>query len=993
MADVIKGIKINGTAYDLDLGSMGEQDNLMVTDEVGKSYELTIDGNGNIQLFTTDRPYTSLGDWGPFGVGTDATVNPKFTPRSQVATELGGSYISNLFRINSCFFGGEGTTTKTVCAATHNFVELANATDYDISLNGLYLYYLASGATAWKYIALKGNIPAHGTFLIRGAKCGVASPNSVVVDSYDMLWYDNGKLIEFSNLGGGFYLCMSDADKVYNWETKAFVDVDKLPVSNPWIDKDTFSDSAVTCIGYIDSCGLYSGPTKTLGEGGALSIKATEKTTDVIFFRMYGLDPGSATVLKAPSKRKSSSFWSYCNMFKEGNERTPYYVTEFKKRLQPKSSHNPKTFGSWHTRFNPSTPNSVNITLGKNGTSNASTGADRCFNWISVGCFDEFIEYKKVSDSSWTRKHSISKTGSFPYTSEYSGDATVEAFANQYDRITWVSVGGDIVTTHKAIIRGLSSGTYEFRIGRDSDKSYLSEPIQFVVKTDSEVKSGFNVVHHTDQQSFCYEEYLAWSKAAYVIGKNHTYDFTINTGDISQSGNRESEWLDYYEGKKYLGYGVPEMPVIGNNDLGSVDNSILSDGTANKTTPLLHTKINSMTIWYYYCFDLDPQNSCIFEYIPSGTIVESALGRQCLNKDEKDITSIKYFVPSMYSFNYGDFHFIMLNSEFATNDQSISLVYNPSDVVSRTPEFQGNVYYNEFKWLERDYELYGASKKCVACAHEIPFCIVKNGKTEGTKYDGAAYSGSNLFHDNRTNSNGSKLNKDFSAYVKTSPLGASESDADINAKYKGGLCYSEFFENNDIRLVLGGHKHTLSISCPTKENITVADGVRSTKPNEPIVAKCVAVNNSGTIKNNKKKYVTYIMEQATGYKLTSNKDVPGEYLPWLYHYYAGPGATTCKNDQQYPMYQIVTFDGTNSRATAIPYITTGIYTLSADNKIKAFNINSNNNNPGKTTVSLNGSDGLSVNYGLDSSNVTGFDATTFANGQITYVIEYNNLVD
>ena len=62
-------------------------------------------------------------------------------------------------------------------------------------------------------------------------------------------------------------------------------------------------------------------------------------------------------------------------------------------------------------------------------------------------------------------------------------------------------------------------------------------------------------------------EYQAWKKAAYYISNTHTdIDFTINTGDITQNGNRESEWLDYYDGRQYL-ENKEEMFTIGNNDL------------------------------------------------------------------------------------------------------------------------------------------------------------------------------------------------------------------------------------------------------------------------------------------------------------------------------------------------------------------------------------------------------------------------------------------
>ena len=40
----------------------------------------------------------------------------------------------------------------------------------------------------------------------------------------------------------------------------------------------------------------------------------------------------------------------------------------------------------------------VNITFGIQATDNGN-GATRCFNWVSVGFFDEYIEYKKSADT------------------------------------------------------------------------------------------------------------------------------------------------------------------------------------------------------------------------------------------------------------------------------------------------------------------------------------------------------------------------------------------------------------------------------------------------------------------------------------------------------------------------------------------------------------------------------------------------------------------
>jgi hypothetical protein len=83
-----------------------------------------------------------------------------------------------------------------------------------------------------------------------------------------------------------------------------------------------------------------------------------------------------------------------------------------------------------------------------------------------------------------------------------------------YKRFRWVSSNGTAVTTHKVIIRNLNVGTYQYRIGRDGDASYLSETRTFTIKDSSK---NFNFIHTSDQQGFNYNEYCAWIKAAKTI--------------------------------------------------------------------------------------------------------------------------------------------------------------------------------------------------------------------------------------------------------------------------------------------------------------------------------------------------------------------------------------------------------------------------------------------------------------------------------------------
>lgn len=999
MANVINGIKINDTMYDLNLSTLGEQTSINFKSSTNDTvYEMCISGDGDIKLYDTENPYKANKDiWKAEGVNSngDATANSNFPCYWKSNNELGGSYISNLFRINSCYFGGLHKDIDPNCIASHNYVELGNALDYDIKLNGVFLFYLGYDEQKWKYVALKGKIPAHGTYLIRGAQCGSYGDNKINVKEYDIIWIDpdTNEPIKFNDLGGGFYLVLAnEVGKIYDNDVNDFVEPSALSVTNKYNPSTTHTASQMTMIGYIDLCGIYTGTTtadkRLICETTPLIVNSPSKMKRCVLFRKYGLDSGTATVLKNTDKRSTTAFWTYCDFDKFDTDAVPYYSEEVKQALSPKPSFNPKTFGSWHTRFDKHKPNCINITLGKQGTDTGSGDAVRCFNWISYGCYDEYIEYKKNSDSTWNQKYSISKTGTHPYTTEYSGDNVVETFINQYDRLRWDTISGDNVTTHKAIIRNLSAGEYVFRVKRYNDPLYVSEDIKFVIKTDTQANTGFNVIHHSDQQGFSYEEYACWQKTAYLISKQHpNIDFTINTGDMSQSGNREFEWIEYYRGKRHFGYGIPEMPIIGNNDLGCSEMWRLANGTANGTYPYYHAKINSMTIWLYYCFDLDADNTCIFEYKSAKGFVEDYIGINAIKDDNWDVSKpLKYFVPSLYSFNYGKFHFIMLNSEFATNAQSFALIYNntelTSDIINEyVNEFKGNVYYNIYKWLEKDYSLYGSGKYNLVAAHEIPFCIVKTGAEKGTDYTGNEVTDSNkLIASPRLTTNTSKLNIDFSPYITTSPTTFAADTSDEATKYKGGCCFTEFFDNNNIKLVIGGHKHTLSISVPTKENVTRGDSGRIVDPSNPLLENLNYDSTNKIVINDKPGYTTYLMEQATGYKLTSNKDVPGKYLKWNYMYYETTTKGKCANGQQVPMYDVMTFTGNDGTILCEPYQTENVYIISPS--VKAFEINTNNLlNASVKPVTLSGT------AGQHSRKVEG-SPTGLDNEPVKYKIKY-----
>ena len=687
-----------------------------------------------------------------------------------------------------------------------------------------------------------------------------------------MQWYDSkGKLIEFNTQGGCYYLVCSVGGKFHNGEEWGTLqDITKNPYS-----------TEKTIEGYIDLVGIKNNAASTsvFAEGNApVSIKAGEDIRKCVFVRSFTLDP-CQQAQKDHNKKKSSDLWTYVNMNEKSKEGFPYYTEEQKHLYVPKASkYNKNIFGTRST-FSENYPNMVNITFGIQATDDGVSGATRCFNWISTGYYDEYVEYKK-NDETWEQAKTKKSITEDNYKTEYVGDTNVATFKNIYKRIKWVTTNNTVVTTHKAIIRGLNKGVYNYRIRRTSDPLYMSEVFTFTVRTNTEVQQGFDFVHTTDQQAFNFYEYQAWTKACYAINKNHpNIHFTLNTGDCTQNGNRESEWLDYYNGRELI-RNKEEMYVIGNNDLCGVIPYELGDGNAGTY------KINHKNIQYYYTFELAENNPAIFKYVESSNLDPTKMG-DILDKGDNWFT---YYMPSLYSFNYGDYHFIGINSEFA--DNTYTIYYNDSD--------KGNIikqhaYYNMYRWVLADIEK-NEGKNYIAFMHELPFCITKGD--------------SNSQAEARTEKNGSKLNHDFSQ-------GVSKTDNTDTNVYTKGCNFSELFQNKGVKLALGGHKHTYSLSYPIEENITTEGNTRTVDYNNP--------------KLNTENGVVYSMCQATGYKLVSNKELPGIGINWLRKYFPMSNGSA-SSSQYYPMYSLINTAG--DQLTLSSYVVHNIF-----QEKTAFNIN------------------------------------------------------
>ena len=251
-----------------------------------------------------------------------------------------------------------------------------------------------------------------------------------------------------------------------------------------------------------------------------------------------------------------------------------------------------------------------------------------------------------------------------------------------------------------------------------------------------------------------------------------------------------------------------------------------------------------------------------------------------------------------------------MNSELkatAENNPGKDCVYNFGST--------GNFYPHIKTWAENDIKKYTGYTWNVAYCHEMPFTIliattIEEAKKGTLKDEGDGRGGASM------NTNTSEENK---------------------------FWFSEFCQKNNIPLVLGGHKHTQATSYSLLENVKYDGGVRTVETYRPIVVvdETILKNDfasDGLVQVGDYKYpsnwveggvlkteftdrgrlstfklkseleagitpVTYAMSQATGYKHTSNKELPSPHIPWLRYYYPANGGKV-NSGQKFPFYTL-----------------------------------------------------------------------------------------
>ena len=721
------------------------------------------------------------------------------------------------------------------------------------------------------HLALDGVIKAGGTYLIRGAKHAEFEDESafIKVRTFDKEWYENGKPVSFeqeavkpsedgktvasdSNVKKAYRFCLTyglpdlAADEILVRKNTGGVTKDDVVGEYINVDNtDTFYDKTtypniILNPRFIDSCSYSTfasvseqygndNPWYANGDAG----KGIVITENSMFRLMFALDPakqaynGFNTKDGSRVRYNKATDLQVVNLDKEFIGYPHSNETVKIDRYTPKASFENRNVMTDKTQLNREKPNMVTCSFG------VDVYNTRCFNWISCGAFDEYVWIRKEGEDSWSKFQSYTKVSSVIaedhsksiYRKEYTVDVNNTVYARMINRFP----GNDVLfTSHKCVVvlpDATKPTVYEYVVGRpdkdgNPDPEHTNRIFTFTLYPRTYEGRVYQV---TDQQGFHWIEYQVWAASAEFLNKQITkecdeinavegntkvFPILINTGDMTQSGARVNEWLDYYNAGISLFDHLEQMNCVGNNDLCPTNPRELGTGNDND-------KSNSQFFHYFYCFDVkdtEKYDSVLDndkKFFSGETLVVKAHAGS-VDGTEINIKEDR-FIPSMYYFKTSNVLYVMVNSEIPyvgvqkwfglcsdggkyiniyTGIESANNGNYAGDVTYFTP-----IYETIYAWLKSNKDD-DNSRKVVFAMHEMPFTVI-------TKVS-------------LTNDSSDQIDQTRNHPTKAGRLGSNVNQLNINEN-RGIYWCSRLLEYFNCKLVIGGHKHTYALSHPIKE--------------------------------------------------------------------------------------------------------------------------------------------------------------------------------
>ena len=802
--------------------------------------------------------------------------------------------LSDRLRISSFY---APITTDVAHGCTHSFIELENTSDVDIPLTGIYLHFYNPSENDYEggvhHLALDGVIKSGSTYLIRGAKHAEFDDESafIKVRTYDKEWYENGKLVSFeqepvqtndaasevdpsSPIKTAYRFCLTyglsdlspNTKLVERNATNAGVDINNKKYD--WIAYPNI----IVNPRFIDSCSFSTfaqvakltgndNPWYANGDSAGIGITITPNS---MFRLMFALDPAKQAFNGFTTKDSSRVRYNKATDIQIVNLDKEFIGYPFSKetvkidRYTPKASFENRNVMTDKTQLNREKPNMVTCSFG------VDVYNTRCFNWISCGTFDEYVWIRKEGETAWNKFQSYTKVSSvIPedhsksiYRKEYTVDVNNTVYARMINRFP----GNDVLfTSHKCVVvlpdakEEDGPVKYEYVVGRPDkdgkpDSEHTNSVYTFTVYPRTYEGRTYQI---TDQQGFHWIEYQVWAASAEYLNtkidqeiadwnsknSNKVFPILINTGDMTQSGARINEWLDYYNGGVSLFDHLEQMNCVGNNDLCPINPREL--GTGNDSD-----KSSSHFFHYFYCFDVRDTEKCNEEDVSTETapnrfiytgekfftgeslIVKAHTGSAVVDNEtiSINITEDK-FIPSVYYFKTKDVMYVIMNSEIpysnvqkwfglCSESQKYINIYTGIEVVADgnyvgDADYFTPIYETIYAWLNNNNH----ERKVIVAMHEMPFTVITKASL--------------------TNKNQKYIDQTRNFPLAKARLGSNANQLDIN-ETKGIYWCSRLLEYFNCKLVIGGHKHTYALSYPIKEKYswvytgdTVIDGIET----------------------------------------------------------------------------------------------------------------------------------------------------------------------
>ena len=480
--------------------------------ENGKEYRLILNDDGKVQIFPKEAVEGHV-----YAEGDNLQMPLKMATGAGETEKILATASTHALVINQAYGGGDIVPSSTLSTSvSHSFIELYNRNDVDINLCGLYVHCKGNGDAAWKTLALRGVIPAHHAFLIRGKQHGNMLSDLVrcKISDYDQEWVDeNGEPVALSSKGMSVYLSTkAEAPGVNDQINKYLVTYEG---SNPvlsYVNKD-----------YVD------------------------------LFSMGGEDES-----QNPSAY-NKFFWNCANKDVAARRLDFYNGTNNKYDIRPIDyrtcnieHYRPRSLkdGVWDNycdkiQPNMNIPNLVNITFGQKETT-------RFFTWQSKVSDKGMVKMQRVMNENHEEVHEL----------PIQVESEREIVFNH----------NVFMTIHRAKVENLKPGVYEYKCG---EPGCWSDEEMLEVRSYSD-ESEIKMLLTTDQQGFTGPEYVAWDtcvRAMQNVPELYNelglpvFDFHLNTGDISQNASNLYEWLYYSDYAREFTKNLPHMTTCGNNDL------------------------------------------------------------------------------------------------------------------------------------------------------------------------------------------------------------------------------------------------------------------------------------------------------------------------------------------------------------------------------------------------------------------------------------------